>query len=244
MSLTFNPSKVDTEPVMLNLPITTVAQEMNLLHQKIKSAQVSAKDMAAELGEILINKKANLKHGEFKSWVEDNCIFSDRSAQDYMKIAKAKAQHAADFKRCDSIREVLELAKKPKEKRPTTTKKPNLDYDDKRKIKKLLNVFNDTATPQHMKEAVGTKLKGYQEAHGSHYDDFVGSLDDVVDDENEGHNVVDREYLAEKMVETVLRNLDKEPAKDYLTMVFLDAYKDDSVLTQEFNNLMREVEIW
>lgn len=242
MSLTFNSLKVDTEPVMLNLPITTVAQEMNLLHHKIKSAQVSAKDMAAELGEILINKKANLKHGEFKSWVEDNCEFSYAAANQYMKVAKAKIDRAQLFDTCTSIRDVLTL-KETRESQPTT-KKPNLDYDDKRKIKKLLSVFNDSATPQPMKEAVGTKLKGYEEAHGGHYDDFVGSLDDVVDNEDEGSNVVDREYIAEKMVETVLRNLDKEPAKDYLTMVFLDAYKDDSVLTQEFNNLMREVEIW
>lgn len=243
MSLTFDPSKVDTEPVMLNLPATTTAQEMNLLHQKIKAAQVSAKDMAAKLGEMLITKKASLKHGEFKPWIGANCEFSYDSAKNYMNVAKAKRDRAPLFDACTSIREVLTL-KATKEGKPAPTKKPNLDYDDKRKIKKLLSVFNDPVTPQPMKEAVGTKLKGYEEAHGSHYDDFVGGLDDVADNGDDDTNVVDRDYIAEKMVETVLRNLDKEPAKDYLTMVFLDAYKDDSVLTREFNNLMREVEIW
>jgi len=243
MSLTFDPSKVDTEPVMLNLPATTAAQEMNLLHQKIKAAQVSAKDMAAKLGDILIAKKASLKHGEFKPWVEANCIFAYRGAAEYMQVAKTKSADLRTFEKCNSIREVLTL-KATKGDKPSPTKKPNLDYDDKRKIKKLLSVFNDPVTPQPMKEAVGTKLKGYEEAHGSHYDDFVDGLDDVVDNGDDDTNVVDRDYIAEKMVETVLRNLDKEPAKDYLTMVFLDAYKDDSVLTREFNNLMREVEIW
>jgi hypothetical protein len=51
---------------------TLDAQRMNKKHWSIEGKQHSAKIEAASLGEDLIAKKADLKHGEFKPWIEAN----------------------------------------------------------------------------------------------------------------------------------------------------------------------------
>lgn len=55
--------------------------------------------------------KQKLAHGEFMPWVSNNCSFKRQTAQDYMKVAKAKYQSAGNFARCESIAEVLSLGK-------------------------------------------------------------------------------------------------------------------------------------
>jgi hypothetical protein len=98
---------------------TLDAERMNQKHRSIVGKQTSAKIEAASLGEDLIAKKADLKHGEFKPWIEANCEFSYDSAKNYMKVAKAKRDRAPLFDACTSIREVLDLGKKPSAPKPT-----------------------------------------------------------------------------------------------------------------------------
>ena len=172
-------------------------------------------------------------------WAAANIDEFHQTKEDNPKVRTIRGLHA-------KWKEAQEKKGKDDENGTATTKKPKLDINDRRKVGKLLKVFQDPATPTHIREAVGIKLNGYEEAHGKHFKDYVGDLNDSVveDRDDDKEPEVDREYVAEKMVETVLRNLDKEPAKDYLTLVFLDAYKNDSVLMREFNNLIREVKIW
>jgi hypothetical protein len=54
-------------------------------------AQGSAKDAikhAVQCGELLLQQKKLVKHGEFMSWVEKNCEFSQATANNYMKAAQ------------------------------------------------------------------------------------------------------------------------------------------------------------
>ena len=103
-----------------------------------------------------------MKHGNFTKWVENNCDFNERMSRNYVVVAQAKRQRAADFNSCTSIRDVLALGK-PKKKKPEA--KPKLDNDDRRKINKLRKIVDDPATPPAMKDAAEAKLKGYEEAH-------------------------------------------------------------------------------
>jgi len=220
--------------------VVTEAYQMNLLHSQIVGAQVEAKTKAAELGQMLIDKKEELKHGEFIPWVEDNCEFGPDMARLYMRMAKAKRERVHDFNACTSIREVLELGKPKQEAQgsgTTVEKKPKLDKDDRRKIDKLRKVAEDPATPEHMRESVEAKLKGYEEAHGKNYDDYINTV--IEDEANENRPYVDTEYVAQEMAKVVL---DEQYHYEWRLAQIQDwleqAFDDDDKLMREFNFIM------
>jgi len=209
----------------------------NKLHREIQSLEVDAKNKAAQIGEMLIAKKASLKHGEFIPWVEANCEFTPRRAQQYIKVATTKNEQRFAFDVCSSINEVLDLAKKPKGRKPTAEKKPKLDKDDRRKINKLRKLVEDPTTPPVMKDAAEAKLKGYEEAHGKHYKDYVEDVKQQKDNENKPY--IDTEYVAQQMAKVVL---DEQYNYEWRLAQIQDwieqAFEDDERLMQEFNFIM------
>jgi len=219
--------------------IIVLEMPWNKLHREIQSLEVDAKNKAAQIGEMLIAKKASpeIKHGEWKQWIEDNCEFSYYTATEYTRVAKLKDGARPTFDQCTSIREVLELAKKPKERKPTAEKKPKLDKDDRRKIDKLRKLVENPATPPAMKEAAEAKLKGYEEAHGKHYKDYVEDVREQK--ENEERPYVDAEYVAQQMAKVVL---DEQYNYEWRLAQIQDwieqAFEDDERLMQEFNFIM------
>lgn len=217
--------------------IIVLEMPWNRLHREIQSLEVDAKNKAAQIGEMLITKKAEMKHGEFIPWIEANCEFSYDSAKDYMKVAKAKRERAPDFNACTSIREVLEIAKKPKERKPTAEKKPKLDKDDRRKINKLRKLVETPTTPTAMKDAAEAKLKGYEEAHGKHYKDYIEDVKQQK--ENQDKPYIDSEYVAQQMAKVVL---DEQYNYQWRLAQIQDwieqAFEDDERLMQEFNFIM------
>jgi len=84
--------------------------------------------------------KQKLAHGEFMPWVEENCIFSQRRAEDYRKVAIAKISSRGEFDRCDSIREVLALGKPKPAPQP---EKRAATIDDLRKVERLRALADD-----------------------------------------------------------------------------------------------------
>ena len=68
-----------------------------------EAAQAAARDAVAHAicaGELLIEAKAALKHGEFGAWLAANVTFSERTARGYMRLAgldEAKRQRVANM---------------------------------------------------------------------------------------------------------------------------------------------------
>ena len=71
--------------VMLN-----AASQINELHALAQSHAEEAIDSACRAGELLLQVKAELAHGEFLTWLELNCSVSARQAQRYMRAAQGK----------------------------------------------------------------------------------------------------------------------------------------------------------
>lgn len=101
--------------------LTSLAQRINEANQNALASSKKAILYAIECGEALINAKSLVKHGEWQSWLKNNCEVSERTAQNYMKLATeypsiedAKAQRVADL----SIREAIKELSKPKEVEP------------------------------------------------------------------------------------------------------------------------------
>lgn len=54
------------------------------LHNEISGFLKMSLEKAIRIGELLIEQKASLQHGQFGQWLRDNLPFSDRTARNYM----------------------------------------------------------------------------------------------------------------------------------------------------------------
>ncbi|TGK36293.1 DUF3102 domain-containing protein [Leptospira andrefontaineae] len=73
-----------------DIVVDSAAKDLNALHQSILTSGKNMVKFAIEAGEILTKKKAELKHGEFLPWVEENLTFKIRTAQRYLKIYESR----------------------------------------------------------------------------------------------------------------------------------------------------------
>lgn len=64
------------------------AAELQEVAERIKSLRKQATEHAVEIGRELLRIKATLPHGVFVKWVEKQCEFKIRTAQDLMKLAR------------------------------------------------------------------------------------------------------------------------------------------------------------
>jgi hypothetical protein len=84
-------------------------------HEASVAASKRLVEHAMVAGDLLIEAKAQLKHGEWLPWLTEHCSISDRTARLYMRLARnrpeieAKRQHVADL----SLRAALELLAPP-----------------------------------------------------------------------------------------------------------------------------------
>jgi len=63
-------------------PVAEIAD----LHREIVGHLEKAVQKAMRIGELLTVQKAAIEHGQFVQWIEQNCPFSLRTAQRYMRI--------------------------------------------------------------------------------------------------------------------------------------------------------------
>jgi hypothetical protein len=112
-------------PALLMLPAPDVrpreetlddlASRIQQAHVSVARASVAVIAFAVTAGRLLLKAQACVPVGSWGVWVESKCEFSVRTAQDYMRIARAfgegliDPQHAADFA---SLREVLFVLRK------------------------------------------------------------------------------------------------------------------------------------
>lgn len=93
------------------LPVPT-ANDINDAHRMARTCAESAVEHAIRCGQMLMQKKASLRHGEFEQWVTQNCEFSDRQARRYMQAAEKTDTRV----RFDSLRQLLGIESKPAKK--------------------------------------------------------------------------------------------------------------------------------
>jgi hypothetical protein len=81
--------------------LTDLAARIRGYHEATVAALGKSLEYGMAAGDLLIEAKAQLKHGEWLPWLEANCGLSERSAQVYMRLArnreKVKSAVAADL---------------------------------------------------------------------------------------------------------------------------------------------------
>ena len=64
------------------------ADVINKEHRLARESAENAVDHAIRCGQLLFEKKKTVPHGEWMSWIDNNCEFSERQARRYMFAAK------------------------------------------------------------------------------------------------------------------------------------------------------------
>ncbi|WP_339908275.1 DUF3102 domain-containing protein [Symmachiella dynata] len=95
--------------------LAAICKEIANAHRECESALKAGLDKANRVGELLLEAKQAVPHGGWSAWVEENCEFSLRTAQTYMRINRefptlSKAQRVAHL----PLREAADLLAEPK----------------------------------------------------------------------------------------------------------------------------------
>jgi hypothetical protein len=65
-----------------------LAARIRAEHEATSAALKSSAEHGIAAGELLIEAKAKMPHGQWLPWLKDNCAMSERTAQLYMRLAK------------------------------------------------------------------------------------------------------------------------------------------------------------
>ena len=65
-----------------------IASKINEEHTRAFEKAQDALSHARAAGELLIEAKGLLKHGEWGNWLAENVAFTERTAQSYMRLAR------------------------------------------------------------------------------------------------------------------------------------------------------------
>jgi len=90
--------------------------EINQEHELFQRSMQTGLEHAIRCGELLVEAKGWTDWGDWYKWIEDNCSFSRRHADNYMKLATNR-KRVSDLQPDTSLREALKLLSTPKEKR-------------------------------------------------------------------------------------------------------------------------------
>lgn len=74
--------------------LAVLAADIKATHKAIKASAEQMAEQAIAAGNLLIEAKAAVRHGEWRSWLDINVGMSERSAQRYMQLARSGMKSA------------------------------------------------------------------------------------------------------------------------------------------------------
>ncbi len=128
------------EPEPAQLSDEQVIQFVNESHRAVRDSLGDNLFKRKQIGDALAEMRERVQHGHWLAWVEENCEFAKRQAQNYLKISEcwealqeklAKAHPTALLKLEDSgMDAALRLLRKPKKKKKP--KRPESEESEER----------------------------------------------------------------------------------------------------------------
>lgn len=111
-----------------------LAREINSEHSHVETYKRNTIKHAIRCGELLLEMKQRVGHGNWLAWVEEHFEASERTARNYMEIAKSAA--AADLSEDTTMRSALRALASRSE---SSTKAPRLEREEARASLALAN---------------------------------------------------------------------------------------------------------
>jgi hypothetical protein len=153
-------------------PGAMLAREIEREHQAAYGKAREALEHARRAGELLLQAKAAVGHGQFGKWLTEHVSFAERTAQAYMRIASnwpaieaAKTATVADL----TVRGALSAVRTSTvpAKRSRAVARPMRDKNAKRMLQELDQIQVLACLLDAWDEAdADTRLKFFQTLHG------------------------------------------------------------------------------
>jgi hypothetical protein len=80
-----------SDDLSLSNSLADLAARIRAEHEATSTALRNSVEHAMAAGDLLIEAKTQLKHGQWLPWLAEHCAMSERTAQLYMRIAKNRA---------------------------------------------------------------------------------------------------------------------------------------------------------
>jgi len=98
---------------MNSIQINSYKQEINKYHRQLIGHLKNSVEIGIKIGNILIDVKKELQHGEFTEWINSNCGFTDRTARNYIKLYeyKSKTETVSDLSTAYKVIQQIEYEK-------------------------------------------------------------------------------------------------------------------------------------
>jgi hypothetical protein len=80
-----------SDDLALSNSLVDLAERIRVEHEATSAALKSSVEHAMTAGDLLLEAKAQVKHGQWPPWLTEHCAMSERTAQLYMRIAKNRA---------------------------------------------------------------------------------------------------------------------------------------------------------
>ena len=138
-----------------------LAREINTEHGHVEPYKRNTIEHAIRCGELLLEMKQRVGHGNWLAWVEEHFEASERTARNYMEIAKSAA--AADLSEDATMRSALRALAS----RSESSKAPKPEPKDERASVALANGHIPIEDGEHIPEAevVEEPRAGLAKAH-------------------------------------------------------------------------------
>src|SRR5262245_29321870 len=108
-----------SEIITIERDLPELARRINEEHRAAGQALRAGLTHARNAGELLLEAKEKVRHGEWLPWLRDNCEVAERTAQTYMQVARnwpeleSKAQRVADLSFRDGVRLLAQAKEEP-----------------------------------------------------------------------------------------------------------------------------------
>jgi hypothetical protein len=84
--------------------LADLAARIKAEHEAIGLAAKRGLEHAMRAGDMLLEAKAQLKHGQWTAWLKQHCALSERDAQRYMRLAKRRSLIEAKSDKLSDLR--------------------------------------------------------------------------------------------------------------------------------------------
>jgi hypothetical protein len=138
-------SKSNSTPQTAQQDLNEIARRVRDAIAAAKAAHVTALHSALDAGNALIEAQAQVPRGQWRRWLKDNCLLSERTALLYVQLAHHRQDIETEISRVPelSLRAARRLIAKPKPKSPKSSKasKPTAAAPPPALARKLTKAF-------------------------------------------------------------------------------------------------------
>lgn len=137
-------------------PLLTLAVEIDALNEQANIYANQALVYAAKSGQKLLLAKAQCNHGQFKSWLDENCKIPYSTAQKYMRLATARQDlvnsNSPSTAILPSITQMIELLSATEEVQAEVTAK--IEAGEDVTIKEIQRLKKEVSDAQAAKDTI------------------------------------------------------------------------------------------